>query len=249
MLRTSDADKAQAYTPAADNAVKGKNVLCLVNPNSGRKDAMVQFEQVASVMLNKAGVKSLSHTVTTHAGHFAELGESTAAQVLLHKVEQGPNAEASEKTNDDALLPIPDVICIFGGDTSLVEFVNGLMKHATDSSMDLRSASAKTVLDNVSLAMIPTGSSNGLAACYDARSTFEAFEKLIGGPLHGAEPMDLMEITCVNASDASITKKVDVHCVNWGLLSDHADLTERKWRSLGLTIKVSDYSNEAGRYR
>jgi diacylglycerol kinase family enzyme len=175
MSPASDAQAAKAYAAPENNAIRGKEILCLVNPFGGNKDADFQFENVALVMLNKAGAGAVSKTLTTHAGHLEELGAELAQKVLV-----------DEK--------VPDVVLIFGGDGSTCEFVDGMVKSATKRSMELASPEAQKVLAKVAYSVVPTGSCNGIAASYGARTTYEAIVKAIETDKGGATPFDAMEV-------------------------------------------------------
>jgi sphingosine kinase len=205
--------------PARGSAVRGKRFLALVNPYSGRKDGLFQFHRVAYKLLMRAGASDVSLVKTTHAGHLHELGKEMARAALA---------------GDGAGVPDGGVL-IFGGDGSLCEYVNGLVDGASGGSMDLRDGKVRAVLQRVKLGLLPTGTANGLVASMGCLTTYQMIVQIIEGDaqLSNASSMDVNQVVYVDERDGKERRMVDLLCVNFGMVSDFDDLTERSWRWMG----------------
>jgi diacylglycerol kinase family enzyme len=212
------------YKPPQHSAVAGKSFLCLVNPNSGNGESKWNYERVVQPMLMKSGAASVTATLTAHSDHFYQLGAEMADRIL-----------------QNSSSPLPDAVIFFGGDGSMCEYVNGMVAKATNGSCDLTDERAKTVLSRIAFGIIPSGSSNGIAASYGVRTPFEAISKIIHGKGNG-DNISLVQANQITFYDDSQTQVqsriVDLHFFSWGMVTEHDALAEGSLRYLGVGLKL-----------
>lgn len=124
-----------------------------------------------------------------------------------------------------------NAIATISGDGGLHEVVNGLygrleQKNETDF---------KSLLDSISLALIPAGSSNGLATSLGFRDSFDAVRCLLEKK---PRPLDLLRVT-ITPKDPSEPCKTfwDPHTVSWAIGSEHDELQELQLRWLPTELR------------
>ncbi|CAK9027386.1 Sphingosine kinase 2 [Durusdinium trenchii] len=212
------------YEAPKKSAVRGRKVLCIVNPFSGRKEGLWQYAKVGHPLLKAAGAQ-VELVQTTHAGHFAELGAAMASDFL----------------QDAQKHPFPDGgVLIFGGDGSVNEFLNGAISEASGGTNSLDDPKVVDVLEALKFAHVPCGSANGIAASAGATTPYQVIVQAIegDGTGHHTAALDLTQVILEANSTAEESRMVDSHCVSWGIISDHDELIEDKWRHLGMLKMV-----------
>ena len=171
-----------------------KSVLCIVNPFSGKKKGLEALNRFKSVLEGaNVNVKVIK---TTHAGHCGEIC-------------QAENLEGI------------DVVAPIGGDGTVHEAVNGLLKRSDDE------------IKRVILVVVPAGSGN----------TF-AFDLGISSPEHSAKLIlnskyRIIDVAKLTAIDEQRNKLVDVepiysvNMIGWALASKVMK-TANSYRRYGL---------------
>ena len=115
-----------------------------------------------------------------------------------------------------------DILVIVGGDWFVYEVLN-----------------ATGTLPNAALAIVPSGTGNGIATSLGIRTPLEAAEALLRG---ATKPLDLMRVT--RAAHASVPTPTTVAALSvaWGAIADHDALVERELRRLpGKLLLVPAY--------
>jgi YegS/Rv2252/BmrU family lipid kinase len=154
-----------------------KNSLMIVNPRGGTGRGIVILEQVRPIF-EAAGWK-LDVRITDHAGHAEEI----AGSVRLDEYAG---------------------LFVIGGDGSIHEVVNGLMKRGQPAA--------------VPLGFIPAGSGNTLHQHLHCTDPLEAARRIVAGRVC---PLDAVRVTM----DRQIVYCVDI--VGWGAVADINGTAER----------------------
>lgn len=208
------------------SCVEGKRVLCLVNPFSGGGEGLWQYGKVAFPLLRHAGAE-VEMTETTHAGHFGSIAKELTRRFL----------------DGDASAAPDGGVLIFGGDGSVTEFLNGVMEEASkdDPELGLRHPDVGRVLEALPFAHVPVGTGNGIATSNGCMSVYDAIVQVIEGDGQGrnTHPVDLNMVACAAADGSRQQTLVDMLAINLGVISDHDDLAERKWRSMHKTLRAA----------
>ena len=158
--------------------------LTVVNPRGGRRRGHEVLEAVTPVF-DAAGAK-LDVRVTTHAGHARELAQSTDLQSYAGLV-------------------------VLGGDGTIHEVVNGLLRRADDAA--------------TRLALIPAGSGKSIMMHLDCLDPIEAARRIVAGDV---KPIDVMRVT----TDGEIVHALNI--VGWAGVVD-INITAERLRVLGPT--------------
>ena len=177
------------------------HVLALVNPISGRRRGVQDWDEIATMLRSRGFV--VRTAVTQHSGHAKELMLGLASQQQQ-----------------------PDILAIVGGDGFVYEVLN-----ATGS------------VPSAALAIVPSGTGNGIATSLGIRTPLEAAEALLRG---ATKPLDLMRVTRAvqPAADGPTHGPTTVAALSvaWGAIADHDALVERELRRMpGKLLLVPAY--------
>jgi len=120
------------------------------------------------------------------------------------------------------------VFMIISGDGMLHEVVNGLADRVNRDPKEVR-----RLLSTVSFALVPSGTSNGLASSINSSDPAKAIHAIVHGSGH---PSDLLEISQI----LSNRFLWDFHAISWGFTSDcDAWMENHRWMPRGLRTYVA----------
>jgi len=199
------ASKARSYVPPPNTTSSlwaGKKILVLVNPFGGTTRGEEIWKEVVFPMLKTCNI-DFTYTITLSRGH----AFNVASKLSLEKDQHAA------------------ILCI-SGDGIIHEIINGLAsqaKHKDASGIDYEYL--KKLFKRFPIAIIPAGTSNGLASTFGGTDPFVAMKRFIEGQIH---QVDVCE--AITTEDKHIW---EVNAVYWGLAADHDYLVERPLRFLG----------------
>lgn len=154
----------------------------VVNPHGGRHQGIAVLQQVRPIF--DAAGWDLVVSVTEYAGHAREL-----ARTLPVDGYQG--------------------LCVFGGDGTVHEVVNGLMERGQPSLLPL--------------GFLPAGSANTLCQHLQCADPLKAARRIVAGR---TGRLDVLQVTM----GAEVVYSVDL--IGWGIIAD-VNRTAERWRFLG----------------
>jgi sphingosine kinase len=215
----------------------GSRVLVIVNPFSGRKEGKDIANSIVLPMLDAAQI-NYSVEITTRAGAW-KFCRSLNMQLTIEATGEARDFVACSSFPIDSYRAI---ICV-SGDGTLHEVLNGLWDHCQQWRGNDRSKSDELLqeeaylqlLQRLSVAIIPAGSTNGVSASLGNFDHFEATRRFIFGR---AKPIDLMKFTFTN-DNSGIKTVWDPFILSWAILADHDDLQERKLRWLPSFLRIA----------
>ena len=179
-----------------------KAVVALVNPISGRRSGVQDWESIESV-LREQGVKVDTH-VTERSGHASE---------VLARVAAGRTCASTDSTSGGSLL------VAVGGDGFLHEVFNAAAVHGMAAD---------------TLAVVPSGTGNGVATSLGIRTMADAARSMLRGKVG---PLDVMRVELAGCAPGSRTTKASaLLSVAWGAIADHDALVERELRNYPLKL-------------
>ncbi|KAG0243519.1 hypothetical protein BGW41_002059 [Actinomortierella wolfii] len=160
--------------------------LVILNPNSGKKQSRHQFSSVVEPALQKANVpyKLIETTGQEHAKtYFAE----NIKQILVDLVQSLRQVEATASNTASTLLAPVLRIIIVGGDGTLHEVVNGILRGLEGD--DFLSDQFKPKIE---FSVIPTGTGNAISTSLGVQSVQDAVDRFLAGK---AIPLQVMSVS------------------------------------------------------
>lgn len=183
-----------------------KRVLVFINPYGGEQTSPRIWRDIVKPMFDKGGIKSVP-IVLTHQGHAHEIAASRSGIQY-------------------------DGFVVVAGDGVVNEVLNGLASKATElCSQSDDDVEVVAAIRSMFIAVIPGGSSNGMATSCGGRDAFEATKNVVCGRCHD---VDLYKTF---ALDGSIKPMWDCLLLNWALIGDHDYMVEESCRWMGKTLK------------
>eukprot|EP01064_Diplonema_japonicum_P011475 TRINITY_DN18872_c0_g1_i1.p1 TRINITY_DN18872_c0_g1~~TRINITY_DN18872_c0_g1_i1.p1 ORF type:complete len:448 (+),score=74.97 TRINITY_DN18872_c0_g1_i1:36-1379(+) len=158
-----------------------KKVYMIVNPHGGGGKAKGLLEAEVLPVLKEAGVE-VDVKETTHSGHPVEYAQT---------------------------LPLEgyDAMCVMGGDGSIHEMVNGMLKRVDGKQ--------------IPMGFIPAGTGNSVMCDLGTWSATVAAERIANGAVAW---MDVLRVT-----DGKLLDSYSLNGVFWGLVGDVGIASERGW--------------------
>jgi len=159
-----------------------RQILAIVNPRSGSKLAQQQLDQLKAALQPEGFL--VHSALTEHRGHASEIAAAADPREI-------------------------DCICAVGGDGTIHEIVDGLMRRPQPG--------------RIPLAILPAGTGNALALQYQLHSAADTAQRILLGR---RQPLDAIHVS---------TPELSAYCINlvgWGAATD-VNVNAEKLRWLG----------------
>lgn len=193
---------------AEHQAVRAR-VLAIVNPISGSKSGKADMDAISASLRARGFL--VDTVVTTRGGQCGELLTTLAS------------------VGDWSTV---DVIAVVGGDGFFFEVLNGVLGKLNPDRIILTPWNEEALaLAKPKLAIVPSGTGNGVATSLGIRTPADAAEALFCGRV---QPLELMGVAVAGEPEARTM--VAALSVAWGAIADHDALTERDLRSMPLKL-------------
>ncbi|TVR69274.1 MAG: diacylglycerol kinase family lipid kinase [Spirochaetaceae bacterium] len=187
----------------------------IVNPNAGRRKGLTVADR-ARTLLEPAGFTVTTH-VSTYPGHAIELAAGIGAE-LAARPATGPAAQPSV-----GAYPAERAgVIALGGDGTLFEVINGLMRGATGTAYPGAPLPCP-------VGQIPLGTGNSFIQDLGLSTAEEAIQAILTGR---TRPVDLGTLTCAAGTYSFI------NCLGAGFVSSVAHRAERYKRFGALSYVI-----------